>query len=82
MLPLEPQPTLTEEPHLTGDQLVELGALEPVEISVVDESALVEPDEPNERPVSLDTHAFRQRVGNAASQPRVVGLQKILAPSV
>ncbi len=59
MLPFEPQPTLAEEPHLTGDQLVELGAFEPVEVPVVDEATLVEPYEANERPVPLDGHAFR-----------------------
>ena len=63
MLPLEPQPALGEESHLTRDQVVELGAPEPVEVSIVDESTLVEPDEANERPVTLDGHALRYRSG-------------------
>ena len=43
-LPLEALATLGEHVHLTGDQLVEVGPLEPAEVAIDDETAACQTD--------------------------------------
>ena len=75
-LPLEPLAALGEHAHLARDQLVHLGALEPAEVAIVDEAAVLLADHTQQRAVSLGAHALRQPLCELPAELRVVGAQQ------
>jgi hypothetical protein len=58
-LPFERLPALGEDAHLTGDQLVEVGTLEPGELAVQDPAATRHVVPAEERSVTLEGNAGR-----------------------
>jgi hypothetical protein len=75
-LPREALATLGEHMHLTRDQLVEVGILEPTEVAIDDEAAGCQTEKAQERPVPLDRDTSRQGVGHTVANLRVVGGQQ------
>src|SRR2546421_411838 len=61
-LPLERLAARSELTHLASDQVVELCSLEPGEVAIVDEPALLRADEAQERTVPLGAYAGGQVV--------------------
>jgi hypothetical protein len=78
-LPLEALAASGEHASLARDQLLEAAALKPFEVAVADEptvSLAEETEEAQERPVTLEDDALRQRVGHEVAQLRVVAGQQ------
>ena len=71
-LPFERLGAIREHAYLSRDQLVELGAVESVEVAIADEPALVEAHDAHERPVTLDTDALGQSLREMCAQLLVV----------
>jgi hypothetical protein len=72
-LPLERFAALGEDPDLPRDQLVELAAVEAVEVAVLDHPAIPEAGRPQQRAVALDTNTIGEPVMHVRAQLRVIG---------
>ena len=75
-LPLDGLAALGEDPHLPGDQLVELVTVEAVEVAILDHPAIPEADRAQQRAVALDTNTVRKPVMHVRAQLCVIGVEQ------
>ena len=76
-LPFELLAAIGEHTHLSRDQRIELGPVDPTEVAVRDAPAAPQVEEAHQRTVSFDAETLRQRIRDVGAQLGVVESEQI-----
>ena len=76
-LPFELLASIGEHVHLSCDQFVEFGAVDPSEVSIPDAPAVPEAEVAHQRPVAFNAETFRRWVWDVGAQLGIVESEQI-----